>query len=177
MFTGEVELRRVSDSSLLATMLVEPDSFVGWVYFSPNGNYLAAATWDRIRLFQLPEGKLLQTYNRGPGIAFSPNSALLAGGYKDKSITVWNVPKGDILFMIKDSYDEVQALEFSPNGEFLVAGYLDGTIEIFLASDGSLLKSWKGHTRAISDLVFAPDGRKLISSSYDGTIRVWGLKP
>jgi WD40 repeat protein len=175
--TGEIELRQVSDGSLLQTLFLDASAFVRSVDFSSDGNYLAVATVDRIRLFQLPDGKLLQTFSRGPSIAFSPDGTLLAGGSTDKAIMVWMVPGGKTLFTTEDGPDEVRAVAFSPDGRLLTAGYFDGTIEVFSALDGLSLKRWKGHSRIVSDLVFTPDGQQLISSSLDGTVRVWGLKP
>lgn len=174
---GTVELRQVSDGLLLKTMKMGTTYGFGSVVFSSDGIYLAAALNDQVRLFQVEDGKTLKSFKGGLSITFSPDGTLLAGGTGDKTINVWNIPKGDVLFTIKDCSDEVWAVGFSPDGKFLVAGYADGTIEVFLASDGTLLKSWKGHSRGVSDLLFTPDGKLIISSSYDGTIRMWGLKP
>ncbi len=177
VYTGIVELRQVSDGSLIKTMTVGTTYGAGSVGFSSDGQYLAAALNDQVRLFQLADGKALKSFKGGLSIAFSPDGTLLAGGAADKTIKVWTIPEGEVLLTIKDRPDEVWAVAFSPDGKFLVAGYADGTIEIFLASDGTLLKSWKGHTAEISDLLFTSDGKLLISSSYDGTIRTWGIKP
>lgn len=175
--TGEVEILQVADGTLIKKLFVDTYAFIQSVQFSPDGNYLAASTWTRIRLFQLPNGQLLQTYNRGPSIAFAPDSTLLAGGSADKTITVWKLPKGDVFYVIKDCPDEVWALAFSSNGKYLIAGYYDGTIDVFLMSDGTLLRRWKGHSELVSDLLITSDGKYLISASYDGTIRMWGIKP
>lgn len=176
---GQVELRQVSDGTLISTFTLIPNryAFIRKVSFSADGKYLAISSSDRIRLFQLSDGKLLQTFNRGPNIAFSPDGSTLAGGYSDKTISVWNVPDGKLLYLIKDGPDSVSSLVYSFNGKLLAAGFADGTIEVFSTTDGSLLHSWKEHLRIVSGLAFAHDGRYLISSSYDGTIRVWGLKP
>jgi len=177
-FRGTVELRQVSDGSLIKSMQIGTAfGAAASVAFSSDGKYLAAALNDQVRLFQVSDGKALKSFKGGLGIAFSPDGTLLAGGAQDKTIKVWKIPNGDVLFTIKDRPDAVWAVTFSPDGKFLVSGYADGTIEIFLASDGTLLKSWKGHSDGISDLIFSLDGKLLISSSYDGTIRMWGLKP
>lgn len=174
---GTVELRQVSDGLLLKTMKMGTTYGFGSVVFSSDGIYLAAALNDQVRLFQVEDGKTLKSFKGGLSIAFSPDGTLLAGGAENKTINVWNIPKGDVFFTIKDRSDEVWAVTFSPDGKFLVAGYADGTIEVFLTSDGTLLKSWKGHLRAVNDLLFTSDGKMLISSSADGTIRMWGVKP
>lgn len=177
-FLGTVELRQVSDGFLIKSMQIGTAfGGAGSVDFSSDGKYLAAALNDQIRLFQVEDGKALKTFKGGLDFAFSPDGTLLAGGAQDKTINVWKIPGGEVLFTLKDRPDAVSTITFSPDGKFLVSGCADGTIEVFLASDGTLLKSWKEHSRAISDLLFTADGKLLISSSYDGTIRMWGVKP
>jgi WD40 repeat protein len=176
-YSGEVELYHVADGVLVRTLRLGTQGYVRRISYSPDGKYLAVSSSLRIRLFQLSDGKLLQTFNRGPNMAFSPDGNALAGGYSDKTISVWNVPDGNLLYLIKDRPDSVSSLAYSLDGRLLAAGFADGTIEVFSTTDGSLLLSWNEHLRTVSGLVFSPDGRYLISSSYDGTIRVWGLKP
>lgn len=177
-FLGTVELLQISDGSLIRSMQIGTAfGGAGSVDFSSDGKYLAAALNDQIRLFQVEDGKALKTFKGGLDFAFSPDGTLLAGGAQDKTINVWKIPGGEVLFTLKDRPDAVSTITFSPDGKFLVSGCADGTIEVFLASDGTLLKSWKEHSRAISDLLFTADGKLLISASYDGTIRMWGLKP
>ena len=182
LIRGTVELHQASDGSLIRSLPIGTTygltNGFGSVVFSSDGKYLAAALNNRARLFQVSDGKDLKSFKGDlRGIAFSPDTTLLAGGALDKTITVWKIPGGEPLFTLKDRPDAIWSVTFSPNGEFLVAGYVDGTIEVFLASDGTLLKSWKGHSQTVSDLIFTSDGKLLISSSHDGTIRMWGLKP
>jgi len=176
-YTGTVELRQVSDGSLIKSMQIGTSYGSGSLEFSPDGSYLAGALNDQIRLFQVEDGKAIKLFKGGKGMAFSPDGTMIAGGGEKKTITIWEVPTGNVVLTLKDRPDVIQELEFSPDGKYLVAGYDDGTIEVFLVSDGTLLKSWKGHSDLISDLLFTRDGKYLISASYDGTIRMWGLKP
>lgn len=177
-YTGTVELRNVSDGSLIRSMEIGTSYGLGSLVFSPDGKYLAAALNDQTRLFQVEDGKTIRLFNKGGlGIAFSPDGTLLAGGDRDKVLKVWNIPGGEVLFTLKDRPDVVWTTVFSPDGKLLAVGTIDGTIEIFLVADGTLLKSWKGHSSGVNDLLFTTDGKLLISSSGDGTIRAWGLKP
>jgi len=183
---GIIELRQAADGLLLNTLSLGTTYGFSEVVFSPNGEFLGASIKDEIKVYQVSDGKLVKSFTGGIGLvsspggirfAFSPDSTLVAGGDRDKTVKVWKIPGGETLLTLKDLPDRVTSVRFSPDGTLLAAGIADGTIAIFLVADGTLLKSWKGHSREISDLLFTPDGKLLISSSYDGTIRMWGIKP
>lgn len=177
-YTGKVELRKMSDGSLIKNLQTGTKfGYSGTLIFTPDGKYLVASLSDTIRLFNLDDGIILGSFRGGLGVALHPDGSILAGGGEGKTITVWKIPGGEVLYTLKDQPDVVRAVTFSPNGEYLIAGIDDGTIEVFLAQDGELLKSWKGHTEGVRDVLFTPDGRYVISASIDGTVRVWGIKP
>jgi len=182
--SGKVELRQVSDGSLLKTIGFGAAS-INEMTFSPSGEFLVVSAGTRmfvgasateIKLFKVSDGRQVQSF-KGSNFALSQDGSILAGGLQDKSLMVWDVSNGDKLLTLKDRPDNIWSLAFSPDGKLLVSGYADGTIEVFLVSDGSLLKSWKGHSDGVNDLIFTPDGKLLISASNDGTIGLWGLKP
>lgn len=175
--TGKVELRQISDGSLISTIGFGSGR-ADDMAFSQNGDVLAVAGFNQIRLVNASDGKLLKSFsNTGSSLALSPDGSLVAGAYEEASLRIWNTSSGEPLYTIKDLPDSVTRLVFSPDGNMLVIGYSDGTIEFRLVSDGTLLKNWEAHSRSISDIIFTTDGKYLISTSWDGTIRVWGIKP
>lgn len=176
--TGVVELRQITDGSLIWSMKIGSSYGIGSLVFSPEGKYLAAALNGQTRLFDVQDGKTIGLFNKGGlGISFSPDGELFAGGDFDKNLRIWKIPSSEEVYTLKNHPDIVTSTSFSPDGKILVVGTADGTIEVFLVSDGSLLRSWNEHSRRVSGLTFSSDGKLLISSSWDGTIRVWGIKP
>lgn len=170
---GKVEIRQVEDGLLLQTIrLATSNNGPAEIAFSPDGEFLAVSINGIITLFTASDGKPLKSFKGGLGIAFSPDSTLLAGGAQ-----VWKIPSGETLLTLKDHPEYGASVAFSPDGKLLVSGSGDETIKVWLVSDGTLLKTWKGHSGWVSDLIFSSDGKLLISSSADGTIRIWGLKP
>jgi WD40 repeat protein len=176
-YTGIVELRQVSDGSLIKTLTLGKQYGSGKAAFSPDGQYLGISTSDQIKLYRVSDGKLVKSFVGGYNLAFSPDSTLMVVGTEKKEVKVWKIPSGEAILTLSERPDEVDSVAFSPDASLLAAGNADGTIEVFLASDGTLLASWKNHSDSISDLIFSTDGNWLISSSYDATVRIWGLRP
>lgn len=174
-----IELRQVSDGALVRTFtpnLQFAYPVVG--IFSPDGQLLAGAFGDQLRLYQVVDGKPIRSYSSVYRPIFSPDGTSFAAvGTSDNSIKAWKLPSGDSLLTIKDRPNRLFSLVYSPDSTLMIAGSADGTIEVFLASDGSLITSWMGHSKGISDMIFTQDGKYLVTASYDGTIRVWGIKP
>lgn len=169
---GTVEIRQVADGILLQTIRLATSNYApAEIAFSPNGEFLAVSINGIITLYTAADGKPLKSFKGGLGMAFSPDSTLLAGGAQ-----VWKIPSGEILLTLKDHPEYGVTVAFSPDGKLLLSASGDDTIKVWLVSDGTLLKSWTGHAGLISSIIFSSDGKLLITSSYDGTIRMWGLK-
>ena len=91
--------RSLAYLSVMSASYVSKKTLVGHegvaqsVAFSPDGHTLAAAAGDTIRLWGLPEGRLLAalTDHKGPvwSVAFSPDGHTLASAAWDRTVRLW----------------------------------------------------------------------------------------
>ena len=113
------------------------------ISFSPDGQTLAIASYDKkIRLWSL-DGKLLDTLTSHgswvSSISFSPTGDLLASGSGDRTIKLWQLERksdgtldGTLLLTLASHNNGVLDVAFAPNteqsgNEQLLSGSSDGT--------------------------------------------------
>ncbi|MDB9375096.1 eIF2A-related protein [Nodularia sphaerocarpa] len=104
-------------------------------------------------------------------VSFSPDGQILASGYADNSIRLWN-NHGSLLATLTDHNDGVNSVSFSPDGQILASASSDNIIKLW-SRDGKLLKTLAGHLDAVNSVSFSPDGQILASASSDNTIKLW----
>ncbi|WP_228036643.1 WD40 domain-containing protein [Dolichospermum flos-aquae] len=166
--------------NLLQT-LTGHSSLVYSVAYSPDGQTLASASWDKtIKLWNVNTGKLLQTLTGHSSlvnsVAYSPDGQTLASGSGDKTIKLWNVKTGNLLQTLKGHSNWVYSVAYSPDGQTLASGSDDKTIKLWNVNTGNLLQTLKGHSRLVYSVAYSPDGQTLASGSSDSTIKLWNVK-
>jgi HEAT repeat protein len=97
---------------------------------SPDSRLLVSGSYKKVRLWSLPDGKLLQTLTGHTGsincLAISPNGRVLASGSQDGTIRLWSLPSGKPLQtltadILADSNCDVLwvfCLAISPDGQY-----------------------------------------------------------
>ena len=108
------------------------EDWVSAIAFSPEGKYLATASWDaKVRLWDLATGALhstLQGHGEDVhGIAFSPKGQLASASSKDRTVQLWEPVTGVIIRILdiktldtKDPIDILLPVSFLPNGDLVV---------------------------------------------------------
>ena len=147
------------------------------VIFLP-GNALAAALFDdTIKLWQVPQDRLITTLQGHQGwvrsISASDDGSLLASASDDNTIRIWRVSDGKPLLTLDKDTQGVRAVALSPDGKLVAGALEDKTVRVWRVSDGKPLYTLVGHTDWVRCLAFSTDGSLLASGSFDMTVRLW----
>ncbi len=150
------------------------------VSFSTDGQLLWAqgSFWrvkDGVRLTSLESflGKGALPYFPA-SVAFSPDDEMLAVGYLEGHLRLWDLGEEKLIRELEGYQGEVLGLSFSPDGKTLAAifGYPDTAIQLWTVPEGERLLSIQGvvWTHEFSQVVFSPDGQTLatVSKNEDG---------
>ncbi|MBY0233152.1 MAG: WD40 repeat domain-containing protein, partial [Gemmataceae bacterium] len=179
-------------------------TFLHAVAFSPDGQHLAAASRDKVLVYDWPSRshKQFAPYRdrmakepsrRFPpsSVAFSPGSHFLACGIregeKEAFVTLHDPATGASLAEYaveaaegKRANHGVHQAAFSPDGRLLALACGDGTARVLDLFTGKSLAVLKGHKGDVLTLDFSPDGKTLATGGMDTTILLWdvaALKP
>ncbi|MGH9855887.1 MAG: WD40 repeat domain-containing protein, partial [Blastocatellia bacterium] len=120
---------------------------------SPDGRLLASKSGDEVRLWNLPDGELIETYNAYGNkrskihcLAVNSDVHLLVGEEgDDKIIQVRSLTDGAVIIKLQHILNPITRLAISPDGQLLAGGMENGVIWLWSLPDGKLLKKLKGH--------------------------------
>jgi WD40 repeat protein len=105
------------------------------------------------------------------GLAFSPDSQLLASAADDNTVRTWNAADGTSRDVLRGHKAAVSSVAISPDGKMLASGARDGTLRVVDPRTGILLFKRRHHP-AIESVAFSADNQVLATGGVDGTIDV-----
>ncbi|OVA19203.1 G-protein [Macleaya cordata] len=147
---GNAPERLVSGSDDFTVFLWEPtiskhpklrltghQQLVNHVSFSPDGQWIASASFDRsVRLWNGATGKFVATFRGHVGPVYqtcwSADSRLLLSGSKDSTVKVWDIQKHKLKQDLPGHADEVFAVDWSPDGEKVASGGRDRVLKLWM---------------------------------------------
>ncbi|XP_061368088.1 transcription initiation factor TFIID subunit 5-like isoform X2 [Gastrolobium bilobum] len=134
--------------------------------------------------------------------SISHDGSLVAGGFSDSSLKVWDMAKLEqptssfsqgwndtsqneqILgrngrkrqyTLFQGHSGPVYATTFSPFGDFILSSSADKTIRLWSTKLNTNLVCYQGHNYPVWDVQFSPAGHFFASSSHDRTARIWSM--
>jgi WD40 repeat protein len=151
--------------------------------FSASGKLLAVGNRNhQTRIFEVETGKLLHTLDRKmtQEIAFSPDDKLLAAGYVDGMVMLWDMDTGQPRRATVSGCDEIYSVDWSPAGDVLATSGRRGNIVLWDKELGKLKEL--GAPLWVIQARFTADGKGLLTSSAadltaktDRKITVWSV--
>lgn len=157
---------------------------VGCLVFVGKGELLAVAAGDEHRavLYDTATWKVTKSFDTSLnvlGLAASPDGALLAGNLGstvEKSVVVWEIASGKVLYTLRDHAQVVAALEFANSSPIVAAG-TKGEVALWDTTNGRLIKKLlpDDADAALFRLAFSADDRTLAGAGSDGCLYVWDV--
>ncbi|KAI3463531.1 hypothetical protein Pfo_020194 [Paulownia fortunei] len=144
----------------------------------------------------------INTHNSLNCASISHDGSMVAGGFSDSSLKVWDMAKlgqqngnsplqgenemapnehmpssnaGRSYALFRGHAGPVHSATFSPFGDFLLSSSSDSTIRLWSTNLNANLVCYKGHNYPVWDVQFSPVGHYFASASHDRTARIWSV--
>ena len=184
---GKIELSFSTHQAKKNAMEIAPVA----IAFSPDGRWLATATWGQGLLtpqhgaivWDTTTGKAILNLQKNRGcrqVAFDRTGKTIYAAC-NRGVTAWSFPEGKELYGFNLEHP-VEEIALSPNNKVMATVEVNSKkdaakkeIKLWLLNEERpiLLNTLKAHFNHIAKLQFTADSKKLVSSSYDGEIKVW----
>jgi WD40 repeat protein/serine/threonine protein kinase len=167
--------------------VLEVENHVRSLSFSPDGKRLVAAcrdngvpVWEVASWRETIWPRTQSPSSAGPdaaitawSVGFSPDGTLLAAGFADGAIVLWETATGSIVRTFGGHASHVIQLAFSPDGRTLASASHDKTAKLWDFRSGRELRTLRGHSLDLTSLAWSPEGDVLATAAEDRSILLW----
>ncbi|GAU34431.1 hypothetical protein TSUD_393840 [Trifolium subterraneum] len=121
----------------LKTQMTGHQQLVNQVSFSPDGQWIASASFDKsVKIWNGTTGKFVAAFRGHVGpvyqISWSADSRLLLSGSKDSTLKVWDIRTRKLKQDLPGHADEVFSVDWSPDGEKVASGGKDKVLKLWM---------------------------------------------
>ncbi|CAK8575982.1 unnamed protein product [Lathyrus sativus] len=119
------------------TRMTGHQQLVNHVYFSPDGQWIASASFDKsVKIWNGTTGAFVTVFRGHVGpvyqISWSADSRLLLSGSKDSTLKVWDIRTRKLKQDLPGHADEVFSVDWSPDGEKVASGGKDKVLKLWM---------------------------------------------
>jgi WD40 repeat protein len=154
-------------SKVLTALTLTASAIITTIHFYP-------ATSQVPNTKQISQAVRTLSGHTAPIRAIAFQGEILASGGDDKTIKLWNLKTGELLYTLTGHSDAINKIAIAPDGQTVVSGSSDKTIKLWNVKTGQLIKTLTGHSAAVTSVVITPDGI-IASAGQDKTIKLWNL--
>lgn len=149
--------------------------------YSPDGSLLAYGSGPIVRLWDFGRDSVVTEWGWRllgyvTSVAWNPEGTLVAAGYMDRTIRVWQPGRAEALITLEGHAGGVVSLAWSADGRTLVLGAADSTARIWDVASWTERAILEGHGNGSVQVAVSPDGRHVATGSYDQTVRLWDIE-
>lgn len=113
---------------------------------------------------------VLFTIDSATALAVSKDLSLLAAGFENGEISIYETKTGNLKTVFREHAEEVTKLYFTDDQSHLVSGGGDRFIKILDLKSGSVRSIWANFNKA---LLVDPQQQYILSSSFDNTLEMF----
>jgi len=183
--SGELKLWNVADGKLVREIPAAHRDTIFGARFSPDGQYLATASADRLmKVFRVADGSLVRSFEGHSshvlGVAWQADGHLLATCGGDRVVKLWNFDtglatrtmRGDT-YQIGEYKGEINSIAFIGATEHLLVSSGDHTVRLHRTSSDRDVRCFKEGASFMHAAVATSDGKLILGGGHDGILHLW----
>ncbi|MBP0020517.1 MAG: hypothetical protein J7647_23555 [Cyanobacteria bacterium SBLK] len=153
---------------------IDHESGVNAMSFSPDGQYVATASWDNTaKISRTNNGaQIARIHHDGEvrAVSFSPDGQYVATASWDNTAKISRTHDGAEIARIHHDRG-VNAVSFSPDGQYVATASWDNTAKISRIDNGAEIARIH-HDRGVNAVSFSLDGQYVATASGDKTAKI-----
>lgn len=183
--SGELKLWSTADGTLVRDFAGAHRDTFNCVRFSPDGQYLATASADRlVKVFRVADGSLVHTLaghtHHVLGVCWQPDGKRLASCGGDNVVKLWDMEaetalrtmRGDT-YLIGEYKREVNTISFIGDTEHLLVSSGDRTVRMHRTSNPRDVRCFREGRSFMHAAVCTSDGKLVFGGGRDGVLHLW----